>query len=334
MEFFASLTINRCHIDKLCSISERVSGRTFPFSHVLVSPLVLRRGILPIIYKHRHQCTVMFDSGGFHIQQRLLNIKDASMRLATFYKTHEWADLYVIPDVPLTCRDSARQIRQKLRVTTEAGSKFAEGVPQKIRSKLLPVVHGTTSAHIQRSVSAALKLNPRCLGFGSFGTSGARSGVNCLTKKSLSTLQVFSRLCTRHHVRSHAFGVGGPASMCVLRYVPIDSFDTAGWVRAAAYGHIYLPFVGAVNITGKSRSHRYMSKAEYRRTAASTLHRCEYCSDHSLLQDSWYYRALHNYIVLAELSHRLTMMHISETIKHLMRYNPRYASYLRTCTCS
>jgi queuine/archaeosine tRNA-ribosyltransferase len=328
MKFFASLTINRCHIVRLCSLWAQETGQPFPFSHVLVSPLVLRNGILPILHKHRARCTIMFDSGGFHIQQKVLRMHDASSRLADFYRTHNWADIYVLPDHPLTSTDSKQQISRKLRATTRAYTSFTSQLPSGFSSRLMPVVHGATTSQIEKSTAAALALRPRRLGFGSFGTSGARHAVNSLTGPSIFMLSAFSRLCRTHCVTSHVFGVGGPASMCVLRYVPVDSFDTAGWLRAAAYGHVYLPYLGTVNVTGKSASHRYMARREFRRVREYTEHNCRFCIDHAFLQESWEHRALHNLAVLFELNHRLSRMRATSTLKQLNRYNQRYAQYL------
>jgi len=330
VKFFASLTINRCHVIKLCSLWGQATGRPFPFSHVLVSPLVLRNGILPVLYKYRRHCTVMFDSGGFHIQQKVLRMQHASEQLATFYCTHDWADIYVLPDYPLTSTDSVRQIAYKLRVTARGYLSFASRLPPAFSSKLLPVVHGLTSRQVKRSVTEALKLRPRRLGFGSFGTSGARSAVNFLTSDSISMLSVFAGLCVTNRVTSHVFGVGGPASICVLRYIPVDSFDTAGWIRAAAYGHVYVPFLGAVNVTGKSASHRYMSRREFRRVLGYTGHCCPFCDDDALLRESWHYRALHNFAVLFELNHRLSKMRATDALKQLSSINRRYGGYLAT----
>ncbi len=328
MKFFASLTINRCHIVKLCALWEQETGQPFPFSNVLVSPLVLRNGILPILHKHRSQCTIMFDSGGFHIQQKVLRMRDASSRLAELYRTHDWADIYVLPDHPPTSVDTSQQVSRKLRATTRAYTTFASQLPSMFSSKLMPVVHGTTTSQIERSIVAAMALRPRRMGFGSFGTSGARSAVNSLTGPSIATLSAFSRLCRTHRVSSHVFGVGGPASMCVLRYVPVDSFDTAGWIRAAAYGQVYVSYLGTVNVTGKSASHRYMPRREFRRVREFTEHSCRFCIDHARLQESWEHRALHNLAVLFELNRRLSRMRATSTLKELTRYNQRYAHYL------
>ena len=330
VKFFASLTINRCHVIKLCSLWAHATGRPFPFSHVLVSPLVLRNGVLAMLYKYRRYSTVMFDSGGFHIQQNVLRMQYAFKQLASFYRTHDWADIYVLPDYPLTSTDSIRQMAYKLRVTTRGYKSFASRLPPAFCSKLLPVVHGLTSRQVKRSTAEALKLRPRQLGFGSFGTSGTRSSVNFLTSESISMLSFFAELCKVNRVSSHVFGVGGPASICVLRYIPIDSFDTAGWIRAAAYGHVYVPFMGGVNVTGKGTSHRYMSRRELKRVLGQTEHHCQFCSDDALLRESWHYRALHNFAVLFELNRRLSKMHATDALKRLMVYNRRYGRYLAT----
>lgn len=151
---FASLTINRCHIVKLCSLWTEATGRQFPFSNVLVSPLVLRNGILPILHKNRRHCKIMFDSGGFHVQQQILTMQDTSSRLASLYRTHDWADIYVLPDSPLISTDNKQQISHKLRATARGYTHFAAQLPSRLFSKLLPVVHGSTLSQVRRSATA------------------------------------------------------------------------------------------------------------------------------------------------------------------------------------
>jgi queuine/archaeosine tRNA-ribosyltransferase len=329
MNFFASLTINRCHIIKLCTLWTEATGSHFPFSHVLVSPLVLRNGILPILYKHRRKCTVMFDSGGFHVQQKLLTLRDVAEPLATFYRSNDWAHIYVVPDFPLTSNDTKQQAAYKLTATKRQYTQFRSQVPKVLFPRLLPVVHGATISQVRRSAEAALRIGPRRLGFGSFATSGAGSRVNFLNRPGLERLMAFAEVCRANKVRSHVFGIGGPASMCVLKHVPVDSFDTAGWVRSAAYGHVYIPYLGTVNITGKSMSHRYMSAHEFRRTLVKTKHRCAFCRDHALLETSFGHRALHNFCVLVEMTHRLSHIPASYVLKQLNCYNERYAKYFK-----
>jgi hypothetical protein len=330
MDFYASLTINRCHFDRLCEMwTSRGCGTTFPFAHAIVSPLFARRGILERLHEQRGNCKVMFDSGGFHIQQDRIGLSSASHRLGCVYREHGWADRFVLPDVPLTSQDSRAVAKRKLDSTRRQYSTFPATLPDSVRKKLLPVVHGTTVDEVRLSAYAARNVGSVSLGFGGFSTSGPNAGVNSFTQKNVHLLTQFAALCSRWGIKSHVFGIGGPSAIAVLRYVPIDSFDSAGWIRTAAYGNAYLPYIGALNITGTARSRRCVTKHEFALLRKATGHMCPFCADESLIVDSWRDRALHNYCTISQATRELEKIKAEDALEELRRFNPRFARYLQ-----
>src|ERR1700747_1495599 len=189
MDFYASLTINRCHLERLCGIwAEQQAEDSFPFRNVIVSPLYVRNGILPQLYKHRDQCRIIFDSGGFHVQQGRMKLIAASRRLLNVYRQNRWAHRFALPDAPITSVDSQKMVRQKLRATRRQYTTFPVKLPHSFRRKLLPVVHGTNLHEILANAHAARKVGSRSLGFGGFSTSGPNFGVNSFTEHSLQLL--------------------------------------------------------------------------------------------------------------------------------------------------
>jgi hypothetical protein len=330
VEFYASLTINRCHFDRLCDIWARQSrGSDFPFHCAIVSPLFARNGILQRLYQHREQCKVIFDSGGFHVQQGRMTLLSASRQLKRIYEENGWAHRFTLPDAPITSLDSREVVNRKLSSTRSQYRQFPAGLPPAFRQKFLPVVHGTTSREVYRSAWAARSVGSKCLGFGGFSTSGPNAGVNSFTRDSLQLLIEFATLCKKWKLDSHVFGIGGPAAIAVLRYIPVKTFDSAGWIRTAAYGNVYLPYVGAVNITGAASSRRFVSRREFRRLLNATGHTCAFCDDDALLTRSWPHRALHNYCTVKSLTQELDSIPAERTLEKLRMFNMRFANYLQ-----
>jgi hypothetical protein len=329
MEFYPSLTINRCHLERLCEIwSAKQTGNVFPFPCAIVSPLFARNGILERLYTQREQCKVIFDSGGFHIQQGRLDLPSASRRLQTAYNENGWADRFALPDAPITSLDSRCVIRQKLASTRQQYGMFPVGLSSAFRPKLLPVVHATTAQEVRRNAGAARNVGSKSLGFGGFATSGPNSGVNSFTPQSLRLLIQFAALCEEWKLDSHVFGIGGPAGIVVLHHIPVTTFDSAGWIRTAAYGNVYLPFLGAVNITGGAVSRRSVTRREFRRLCRACGHVCAFCADAALLMRSWPHRALHNYCTIADTARELDKIPPEHALERLRAFNPRFAGYL------
>jgi hypothetical protein len=330
VEFYASLTINRCHFDRLCDIWAKLHPKSgFPFAHAIVSPLFARHGILARLYQQHKNCKVILDSGGFHIQQGRMTLQAASRELRGVYLENQWAHRFTLPDAPIISVDSRKVISQKLASTRSQYREFPDGLPSALRRKFLPVVHGTTSKEVYRSAWEARIVGSKCLGFGGFSTSGPNAGVNSFTSASLRLFLEFTALCEKWKLDSHAFGIGGPASIAVLHYTSVKTFDSAGWLRTAAYGNVYLPYIGAVNITGAAPSRRFVSRPELRRLLNATGHACVFCENESLLTHSWLHRALHNYCTLTDAIRELDSTSAEETLEKLRLFNKRFATYLQ-----
>lgn len=329
MDFYASLTINHCHLKRLCGIwVQHYPDNQFPFRCAMISPLFAPQSVLREIYRHRKQCSVMFDSGGFHVQQGRIALSAATRQLQIVYRENDWADRFVLPDSPIISLDSDMVIRYKLNSTRRQYRNFPIRFSDAFRRKLLPVIHGTTPKEIFQSVKAAETVGSKSLGFGGFSTSGPNGGVNSFSAETLRLLVLFSTLCKERGLSSHAFGIGGPAAIVVLRHAFIKTFDSAGWIRTAAYGNVYLPYVGALNITGAAASRRYFSKQEFLQLSRASAHSCPFCSDYRLLARSWPHRALHNYCTIMHAAQQSNTAAPLQDLAQLRLFNPRFARYL------
>jgi queuine/archaeosine tRNA-ribosyltransferase len=272
---------------------------------------------------------VILDSGGFHIQQGRTDILSAGKQLRRLYREYSWAERFALPDTPITSLDSAATVRKKLTATRRQYRTFPASVPADLRHRLLPVVHGTTPAEVRASARAARRVGTRSVGFGGFSTSGPNAGVNACSAKSLLLLAQFASLAAQWRLRSHAFGIGGPAAIAVLHFTPVTSFDSAGWIRTAAYGNVYLPYVGALNITGAAASRRSVTRREFLGLRRATGHICPFCEDDTRLRRSWLYRSLHNYCTVEQVVRQLKGTSSRRALEQLEAFNPRYAGYLR-----
>jgi len=322
MNYFASVTINRCHLRALVDLSAQIAGRRFPFQNVIVSPLVVRNGILPIVSTHKHSCNVMFDSGGFHIQQGQFTLTEVALRIDDIYKNNPWAHRYVIPDVPIVTQDNSRAATAKIRANIRQYRSFPE-ITNIDRSKLVAVVHGRTTVEIARCAAAAAKSGVGMLGFGAFSTSGSKSNVNTLTGGSCILLAELSKCAHRLGLPFHVFGIGNPSAIPLLMHFGAASCDSAGWIRSAGFGNVFLPFIGAVNITGAASTRRTVGAREFSQLKRISAHDCVYCSDLATLKARWHYRALHNYEVALETISVVSKTGIEAALAKLDTLNPR-----------
>src|SRR5439155_15857379 len=96
----------------------------------------------------------------------------------------------------------------------------------------------------------------------------------------------------------------GPAQIVLRCYEFETKSPEDNYIRTAAFGNVYLPFLGAVNVTGTAKSRRSIGEREFGRLASAVDHQCAFFRNFVRLQKSWHYRALHNYIATKETIER------------------------------
>ncbi|AKB82978.1 hypothetical protein MSBR3_2400 [Methanosarcina barkeri 3] len=274
----------------------------WPLKNVLYTPVFSTKKTSEAIkdLKDNDGSKIMFDSGGFFVQQGKITTQELFSKLTDFYSQNEWGDYYVLPDSPPVNGDSDLIVEYKVRDTITNAKIFHDQLKENIQKKCIPVVQGHNKEQIFRCVREYSDLNVSRIGFGSFGTCGSNNGINFLTSKSMENVEYMMNLLKDYSLEVHAFGVGGTSSLSKLCEAGFTSFDSAGWKRAAAYGDVLFPFHSTHNITHRSseKSCSILSRNNFEKVKTESNHACYFCEDFNKLQSQVYYRYLHNMIAI------------------------------------
>lgn len=304
LEFVATMTTCPSKIRKICHNIRLASLPINPLKCVLITPLFASIQSLDLVREMADAGScVMFDSGGYYVQTGRLSYDELFYPLLAAYETHRWASLYVLPDYVPTSRDHPEVVTEKVRQTIRTSKLFFEELPDELKPRAMPVVHGRTVRQVDECLEAYFTLGVRQIGFGSFGTIGSKNEVNVATRGAVDLARYVIRIAHQHGVRVHLFGLGVPAITAMLKGIQADSFDSSSWRKAAGFGQVFLPFMRAYNITYKtdvSELQRGITDENFRQLKALTGHDCALCRDISRLREDEIYRATHNLIVLAE----------------------------------
>jgi queuine/archaeosine tRNA-ribosyltransferase len=304
IQFIASLTINASSIHKLVERLEYSGTVHKPLQSILTTPVFSGNMALETIREMKdngHQ--VMFDSGGYYVQTGKIDYSELFHRLMRTYERHQWADIYVLPDNVPRSQDSMDVIAEKVTQTIEQSVNFFCYMPDELKPRAMPVVHGYTYSHIDRCFEAYIKLGVKQIGFGSFGTVGKNSQVNVMTQRAFEMARYVVDCAHQLGMRVHMFGLGVPVVVMMLYGIRADSFDSSSWLKAAGFGQIFLPLMRAYNISHRnsvSDLQKGLKLEDFRHYCGVTGHQCALCDDIRSLQESKSQRAAHNLIVMAE----------------------------------
>jgi hypothetical protein len=246
---------------------------------------------------------IWFDSAGYYVQVGKIKYHDLYMKLLTCYRENLWADRYVLPDfVPLSS-DSADHVEYKVRETVHFSCLFYEEMPDEIKPKAMPVVHGRTKAQVEYCLEHYLKLGVKTVGFGSFGTFGKNNEANLATNTAVENARSVVQIAHQYGLKVHLFGIGAPALVGMLHSIGADSFDSASWFKTAGFGQVHLPLMRSYNITyqnGLSPIQKGISWADFTELKTITGHTCVYCSDYTTLAGPKMHRVVHNLFAVNE----------------------------------
>lgn len=250
-----------------------------------------------------HGSEVCFDSGGYYVQVGKIGYHELYMKLLNCYRTHRWADRYVLPDyVPLSS-DTLAEVEEKVRETVYYSCLFFEEMPDELKPKAMPVVHGRTQAQVEYCLEHYLKLGVAWVGFGSFGTSGKNNETNIATQSAVDNARRTIEIAAKHGVKVHLFGLGAPALVGMLYSLGAAAFDSASWFKAAGFGQVHLPLMRSYNITynnGASELQKGITWDDFIRLKQVTEHECLYCADYKTLASHKMHRVIHNLLVINE----------------------------------
>ena len=108
----------------------------------------------------------------------------------------------------------------------------------------------------------------------------------------------------------------------------VRSFDSLTWLKAAAYGHVFLPFVRGYRITHRTTERVYWAESEFLLWKELTEHSCPFCESYAQLADNRLFRILHNISAFMETAERLHTWS-TERIRHIIEStSPTYLSFL------
>lgn len=304
IKFVASLTVSPSDIRKAKTLLQASDISATPLDRILITPLFASQESLRMAAQMASEGgEVYFDSGGYYVQIGRIAYRDLYMPLLQAYRANQWASIYTLPDhVPRT-QDSPDVVQSKIWDTINHSSLFFEEMPDELKPKAMAVVQGHTYAQVDACLDAYIRLGVRHLGFGSFGTVGASSEVNVATNSAVELAEYVAKVAHQHRMQMHAFGLGVPALVAMLKGIGIDSFDSASWLKAAGFGQVFLPFMRAYNISYKtaiSEIQRGITFDQFNEWKSLTGHRCPYCESLIELQNRKMFRAVHNLIVMAE----------------------------------
>src|SRR5579885_2409539 len=131
-------------IRKIRRLLAKANPENDPLAHVLTTALFMNKEALDMVreLQTEHGSQICFDSGGYYVQVGKIGYHELYMKLLNCYRSHRWADRYVLPDyVPLSS-DSIAEVEEKVRETVYYSCLFFEEMPDELKPKAMPVVHG------------------------------------------------------------------------------------------------------------------------------------------------------------------------------------------------
>ncbi len=304
IRFVASLTVDAGSIRRLIERLNHAQTSYNPLENILTTPLFAGPKALSAIHDfHERGHSIMFDSGGYYCQTGRIDYQTLYRRLLHTYNEHRWADIYVLPDNVPRSQDDPETVAQKVCITYEQSSNFFYMMPDELKDRAMPVVHGHNYRQIDACLAAYIKLGVKQIGFGSFGTLGKDSQVNVATQSAIEYARYTVQVAHSFGIKVHMFGMGVPVVIMMLHGIQADSFDSSSWLKAAGFGQVFLPLMRAYNISHRnsvSELQKGITPKDFRLYCEITGHSCPLCESMECLQSSKMQRAAHNLIVLSE----------------------------------
>lgn len=315
IEFVASITAASQDIKNLILLWERDGQTLRPFDTCIITPLFTEpRSFEYVRYlNERWGVQVIFDSGGFFVQQGKIKYEELFTKLLDLYHQNDWATAYVLPDYVPTSRQTEMEVDERVYVTAAEGVKFFKRLTADLGKKSLGVIQGRHPNQLAHCLKSYAEAGIPRIGFGSFDTMGKNAEINIFNEEAIQRLAFIKswitdayRTCQIDRVPDlHLFGVSAPNVMQEFSHYLATSFDSSGWMRTAGYGNVYLPFQGRRNITHGGSAIRNgdgLSAKQFYATCEKTKHSCPFCKDFRRLQKDRFARMLHNAIVFREMT--------------------------------
>lgn len=304
MDFVASMTHRANELRQIIEMWRESGDQRNPFARTIYTPLFAQSGVKQLMLEEYGAAGgVMFDSGGYFVQQGNISYEALYQKLKAFYDENRWGAWYVLPDYVPTSNLSASEVEERVQATITVTRLFYTEMPNDLKAQALPVVQGYTRQQVKACVDAYADLGVSYIGFGSFATSGSNNSINMIQNQSYEMAAFVKEHAERYGMRVHLFGIGTPEVLFKFKELAIDSFDSSGWSRTAGYGNVYLPFIGRRSIT--TRMLREVGGEAYRqdefmRLKDATAHECPFCRDYETLKHSRIKQMVHNLFVMMD----------------------------------
>ena len=149
LTFVASLSNAGNDLRHLIRLWEEEGAGERPFNRCIITPLFTdNRSIQYVRSIHdRWGVEVIFDSGGFFVQQGKVSYDELFPRLLDYYARNDWAEYFVLPDFVPTSRNSPCEVEERVHVTAAEGVKFHNRMPSDLRPRALGVLQGYSRAY-------------------------------------------------------------------------------------------------------------------------------------------------------------------------------------------
>jgi hypothetical protein len=305
LKFFASLTDGPSVFRNTIKLLDGLpASAQSAFNSVLATPIFLNENALAILHRIKGDGgAICFDSGGYYVQVGKIDFYDLYRRVLATYKQHQWADWYILPDYVPTSADSHEDVLFKVKETVSFSSLFFSEMPDALKARAVPVVHGRTIQQVEYCLEHYIRLGVRAVGFGSFPTCGRGQEANVATIGALKNVQGIVRVAERSGLRVHLLGLGAPSLVAMISGIGATSFDSASWIKSAGFGQVHLPFLRGYNITYRSSVSEIQKGITWERFSelkALTGHNCPYCESYEILTARKMHRAVHNLLCITE----------------------------------
>lgn len=333
VQLVTSLTVDASLLRKLLALWDAGGDPRNPFQAVLVTPLFSSPSTLRLIreeLKDKRGAKVYFDSGGYYAQQGKIPFDQLYCKLRDYYRAPEnqWADWYVLPDHVPTSKDTPDIVEVKVYDTVTASKNLLAELPSSVQEQAIPVIQGHTEAQLRFCIQNYVARGMRYIGFGSFDTCGPNQSINRITAQSMNALALINESAVQQGFKLHLFGIGSPPAQYLFSRLQVRSFDSVTWLKAAGFGHVFLPFVRGYRITCRTTERTYISQEEFLFLKQQTEHSCPFCEQFRTLAESRPHRILHNLVVFAETVERLAYWSDVRITRVINQTSPSYTQML------
>jgi len=289
---------------------------------------------------------LFLDSGAYSAMRR--NIELTPERVLDVQESLD-PDLAVVLDYPFASGYSTSLMQRLWKKTLENLKLWQESSTLK---EVVPVLHAWSFSSLEKNLMDLIKISDSdVVLLGSIVTEDISSSKAFFGDRQLNKNIIVALYSSVEFIRKesnykiHLTGFGSsPLTLHLAYYMGVESVDTAGQRRKAAYGKIVLPGTGEIYVSGR--------KAKFGRTVIKKNQKklleyceCPICSTNpELIYSDWRARAIHNeYVLKKEHQKARILMEEGEDVyekyldflfansgfRHIWRYLKRLKHYKR-----